>query len=155
MTDTPERSKRSLTGQLRADAARFDGGPSEAARGRLRAALSCEPMPSRRATQAPVAPRVMLALAAAALAVFLVRGSWSQGPDVPHEDTKTVRITMPTVLEPLLSARLLDAVTYVTEGPLRGELDALALDAVAVAEAVLRMIPRQLVPNRDANAQAD
>ena len=155
MMDMPERSKTSLTAQLRADAARFDGGPSEAAQGRMRAALSCELRSSRGSTKAPVAPRVMLALAAAALAVFLVRGSWSQAPEVLHEDTKTVRITMPTVLEPLLSARLLDAVTYVTEGPLRGELDALALDAVAVAEAVLRRIPSPLVPNRQTDARAD
>jgi len=97
----------------------------------------------------------MLALAAAALAVVLVRGSRSQGPDVLHDDTNTVRIAMPAVLGPLLSACPLDAVKYVAEGPLRGELDALALDAVAVAEAVLRRIPSPLIPNRQTDARAD
>lgn len=151
MMDTPERSKTSLTERLRADAARFDGGPSEAAQGRLRVALSCEPMSPRRSAMTPVAPRVMLALAAAALAISLVRATWSQGPDVAHEDTNTVRIAMPAVLGSLLSARPMDAVEYVTVGPLRGELDALALDAVAVAEALLRRIPSPLVPNRQAD----
>ncbi len=155
MMDTPERSKTSITERLRADAARLDGGPSEAAQGRLRAALSCEPMSSRRSTQTPRAPRVILVLAAAALAVFLVRGAWSPGPDAPYEDTNTVRIAMPAILGSLLSARPIDAVEYVTAGPLRDELDALALDAVAVAEAMLRRIPSPLVPNRQTDARAD
>ena len=153
MTDTLEPQPGTLASRLRADALRLDLGPSSAAQMRLRIALERAAVPTLASVRRM--PRVAQAIVAlaAVLALFLVRAAWVPGPDTTVDDARTARITIPAIFGPLVSASPIDAVDFMTEGPLRGELDALALDAVAVADAVLRRIPSRLIPNRRRGGQ--
>ena len=146
---------RSTARRLHADASRLADYPSSDARRRLRAALDSAERRAIPAIRERRPARVVLPLlgAAAAAAWFAVAGPWAEIPASKPQDAGAgdVRIAMPDVphlVDTLMRGRPLDAVEFVAERPLRGELDAIAHDAAAVADAVLRRLPRSLVPNR-------
>ncbi len=152
MKPSPGHSTFSVAQRLRADAVHLGAEPSSAARERLRSALDRTPARSRRSEVRTSLLRATLVLAAITLSIVLTRAPWSKRLD---EDNQTVRISRPAVLKPLLSARPIDAVAYVAGEALLAELDALAVDAVAVADAVLRRLPRPFAPSRQSDARAD